>query len=113
MKLFESACIAFARSRLNVPRAAISLGPRLIRGPVKWRIKDDPASGSVMIFIKVTTSATSGIWIKPPIPITSTGKPCSRSAFSMLAIWLRFRTKTANDLLSSGFHNSLKYSPIA
>ena len=86
MKLFESACIAFARSRLKPPSAAISLGPKLIRGPVKWRIRDEPASGSVMIFIKVTTSATSGIWIKPPMPITSTGKPCSRNAFSILAI---------------------------
>ena len=61
MKLLESACIDFARSRLNEPNAAISRGPRLILGPVRWRIKDEPASGSVINFIKVTTSATSGI----------------------------------------------------
>ena len=113
MKLLESACTDFARSRLNKPKAAMSRGPKLIRGPVKWRIKEEPASGSVMIFIKVTTSATSGIWISPPIPITSTGNPCWRRAISIAGIWLRFLTRTAHDFKAAGSHRFLKYSPTA
>ena len=75
-----------ARLREYAPRAAKSLAPKLIRGPVKWRIKAAPASGSAITLSIETMSATSGTWIKPPRPITSTGIPAERSALSSDAI---------------------------
>ena len=58
-------------------------------------MSEAPASGSAITLSSETISATSGTWIKPPSPITSTGIPAERSALSIAAIWERLRTNTA------------------
>ena len=84
-----------------------------MRGPVKCRITAEPASGLVIIFNIDTTSATSGICINPPIPITSTGRPASRKALSMAVICARFRTRTAAVFPEVALQFSFMYSVIA
>ena len=66
-------------------------------------------------------SATSGTWISPPSPRTSTGISAARSAPSIVAICERLRTRTAKvERFSAGFakralsnQSDVKYSAIA
>ena len=109
------------RDRANRPRAAISRGPKLMRGPVRWRISDAPASGLLMTLSIATKSATSGTWTSPPKPRTSEGMPASANASWISAICARLRTRTAKvfgtlapALVRSGlFQSGAKYSAIA
>ncbi|CAB4736837.1 unannotated protein [freshwater metagenome] len=66
------------------------------------RISELPLSGKVSVRRSAKISATSGTWIKPPSPTTSTGIFLSRRACSISPIYFRERTKTANVWGSSG-----------
>ena len=92
-----------------------------MRGPVRRRINELPASGKVKVRTSAKISATSGTWIKPPSPTTSTGKPACRRACSTSGIYRRLRTSTAKVCKSSSAialrsranQAFLKYSAIA
>ena len=67
------------RERAKRPSAAISRAPKLMRGPVRWRMSDAPASGLLMTLSIATKSAISGTCTSPPKPRTSEGIPAFAS----------------------------------
>ena len=77
------------------PSVTRSRGTKFQRGLVNKRMRESPASILTKTSRVARMSATSGSESKPPIPLTKTGSPRRRSAFSKNSICERWRTKTA------------------